>query len=300
MPLNITITGICAFIETLGRVRLMMPRVHASVVHGRTMPEHVAYLKFPRTAQCLPIATDGTPIPIDNPNNLIPRRTPNFAVTTKSTYPSESYVLLLDGEEIALEPVTATNEALSVDFRDVISMARVVGDGSMDATIIASDFDPRSARVACRLDLTAGAVKRGAPKGGSDHMLEFRPHSDLPVYRGRFSQSVLWALAKGMYILKSRRFGSAAAFEKDWQFDASAGDLNIEIGVIPYEDLVNPEAKRVRDREFDAIDHHFHVFYDFLSTPAKSHPLPHRVSAVPNDDRPSGVNCPPVVFTTEQ
>jgi hypothetical protein len=289
--LEVNITGICAFVETANDLRIVIPNLRQSgSAHGHTIPAHAAFVKFPNNAWVTPVAGAYGPV---RPANLIvlePDNTPTER---------EQFVLLLDGETIDIRIQTGASVPYGFNAKRLVQMRDIVDDWRIDDSLLGGSlsgpvrFDPSAERVSALMTIAHGTV---AAHPEQTDWVEFKPNAKKQ-YRGDFTESMKWKLSPDRYVFSSRKWGIKGNAPVDqWVFDATQNEILVEIGCLPIEDIIEPDAPRLVAREHADIDHHFHAFYDLLAKPAERHPLPNRVSARPRSKRADGMNCPPAQF----
>ena len=277
MSLSIEFTGVLAFVP-IGKIyRVVAPSViDAVVIHKRTVPPHVFHLSN-ETKE----------------GRIVAAIQPNMTVNLLQAASSRD-VHLFDGQHLTIVPKNTEKDPTFNPSR-IVDVGHVNDKAKIDDGVASDLFDPDPSRVAGWFDLALGDI---AADTVDTAVLEFLPKTGARVYRDSFAEKVIARLPDDKYTIRVRHFGEGRDAAVDLMtIDALGGsDVTIQVGNFPYEDLVNPESPRVINRDFELLDHHFHLFYGMCCDVLDVHPLPNRVSALPFKHRFGGVNCPPAYF----
>ena len=282
LTINVTFTGICAFVEHQGGAIVVIP--NASAIKGVTVdgehahvPSHLPFLEYNVEQEGV---TAELPILLSYSQGGSTMNVLEIidAVGMELTFANAKG----DPGQFVIGPPL-------LNWSNVVDMDQVLGSGyPIDASLV-SRFDPRSDRISARLSIDKGAIN---PRQQTEANATFLP-SAAPPYSRFFVQEVVWTLeyeGGERCELQRRPFGSPTQpGDAIVSFDGKKSNaFEITIGNAPIEDIV-----RSGSGALEIVDHHFALYYDLLSMQPSVMRLPHRTSEKLQSSRTGGANCPP-------
>lgn len=287
LKINITFTGICAFIEHEHGATVVIPNARQiiGVTHAGAhshVPPHLPFL-------------EATPQQGLTLNKLPPLFTYTFANKLVN-------VVELGGREtgVALEfkkPPEGAKflpQPASLNWNNVVDMEKVLGIGNPIDDTLVSFFEPRSDRVSVRVPIRFGSID---PQQQSDVHAAFLPTID-PLYSGFFVQEVVW---KVTYEEEKEENEPVSCVLQERPFKSGVGDdlvtftgmanetkFDVTVGNAPIDDII-----RAGTGSREIVDHHFAKYYELLLRQPPLQRLPHRTSEKDRQSRTGAANCPP-------
>jgi len=282
--LEITFTGIAAIVPTSGNsYRIVFPSVCDPVaVHGSLLiPPHVLSVSY-FVEDDAKVGKRQLITALDEPNLRIKREL------------GDQFAYLLEGQGLTLQGDNPVAQGVHFDTYRVIDVSVVQPKAAFDNNLASDAFDPDPARIAGWFDLTFGELKASDAAAAT---VEFKPKATPNIIAQDFAEAVVAIFPANVYTLYVRRFGSEDEPEGLLKIDATAVDrIQITIGNFPYDALVVPDSARVKARDNEILDHHFHLYYGLCCDDLDVHPLPNRISGPKAEHLANGINCPPAYF----